>query len=107
MNAAPPSFLRITFPSPGFFLIDATTTLVVNGHVVYRGSFKQGFDWWAPMPPGPHMVRASIDTPIGISRAKTYMLEVRPYFTTLATLEYSRFWGTYGDQPARVAFVQS
>jgi hypothetical protein len=102
---APSSFLRVVFAPPGFFIHDTRVSLVVNGHLVLDGSFKQGFDWWAAMPPGAHHVEARILAPLGLARSKSYALEVRPALTTIAVLEYSRTWGNFTGAPANVSFV--
>jgi len=101
----PASFLRVVFPAPGFFLNDARVTIAVDGWPVHEASFKQGFDWWAEMAPGRHVVVASIGAPLGFSRTKRYALEVRPGLTTIAVLGYSRLWGNFDDRPVRVDFV--
>lgn len=99
-----PSFLRVIFPPPGFFLSDVNLSLVVNGQIVLRGSFQQGFDWWAEMQPGWHAIETRIHTGLGFERSKQQRVEVRPALTTIALLEYSRLWGNFSE--ARVQFVQ-
>jgi hypothetical protein len=98
-------FLRIVFPAPGFFIGDTTVALLVNGAHVFTGSFTRGFDWWAPLPPGRHVVATTIAAPLGISRSKTYSLDVRPGLATIAVLDYSRLWGNFESNPVRVDFV--
>jgi hypothetical protein len=100
-----PSFLRIVFPPPGFFIGDARVSLIVNGGLAWDGSFKSGFDWWTQLPPGWHTAVAMLGSPLGISRNRAYNLEVRPGLTTVAVLEYSRMWGNFDSAPARVDFV--
>ncbi|MBX3228639.1 MAG: hypothetical protein KIT84_08305 [Labilithrix sp.] len=97
------SYLRVVFPKPGFFILDVPVTLTVNGVVAFTGSFMQGFDWWAPLPPGFHTVQTSI----GGLRNKTFTFGVQEATTTIATLEYSRFWGNFKETPARLDFVRS
>lgn len=99
------SFLRIVFPPPGFFIGDTRVEIAVNGGVVFVASFLQGFDWWAPMPPGVHVVETRILSPIGLARKKSYRLEVRPDLVTVAVLDYSRMWGNMTDSPKSVTFV--
>jgi hypothetical protein len=86
-------------------LNDTRVDLTVNGALVFSGSFRQGFDWWAEMQPGFHHVDARIHAPLGFTRSKQYTLDVRPGLTTVATLEYSRMWGNFTGVPANVAFV--
>ena len=93
------------FPSPGFFIGDTRIDVAVNGAIVLQTSFTQGFDWWAPMQPGFHVVETTIRAPLGFARKKTYQLEVRPGLVTFAVLEYSRMWGNMTDAPKSVAFV--
>jgi hypothetical protein len=102
---SPPSYLRVVFPAPGFFLADADVALVVNGQTTWRGSFKQGFDWWAETPPGTYVVVAQIAAPLGFTRSKTYTVTVQPSRTTIVVLEYSRMWGNFTERPARVDVV--
>jgi hypothetical protein len=99
------SVLRVIFPQPGFFLGDARMRLAVNGHLVLDTSFMGGFDWWAEMPPGWHTVEATIVTPLGFSRKKTYQLEVRPELVTIAVLAHSRMWGNMTETAKSVTFV--
>jgi hypothetical protein len=106
--SAPPygqSFLRVMFPAPGFFIGDTEVTVLVDGYLVLQASFVQGFDWWAEVGPGWHVVETRILTPIGIERKRTYRLEVRPGLVTVAVLEYSRMWGNLTDSPKSVSFV--
>jgi len=99
-----PSYLRIVFPAPGFFLNDTRLRVTVDGYPALDASFTQGFDWWTEAQPGVHAVETSIAAPLGFARKKSYQLEVRPGLVTLAVLEYSRIWGNLTDAP-RVSFV--
>jgi hypothetical protein len=103
-HSQPASYLRVIFPPPGFFVIDARVALSVNRYPVFEGTFTQGFDWWTAMPPGVHLAEARIVTPLGLSRSKTFSLEVRHGLTTIARIEYSRIWGNFGATPS-VSFV--
>lgn len=100
---APPSFLRVIFPPPGFFLNDPTCALDVSGRCVVRGSFRQGFDWWAEVWPGVYPLDVRIETPL-VSRSKTYTVSVQQGLVTRVELSYSRMWGNFTDAP-RVTFV--
>jgi hypothetical protein len=103
-HSQPASYLRVVFPPPGFFVIDARVALAVNGYPAFEGTFTQGFDWWTAMPPGLHRVEARIVTPLGLSRSKMFALEVRHALTTIARIEYSRMWGNFSSTP-NVSFV--
>lgn len=104
-HRSPPSYLRLVFPRPGFFIGDTQISVAVNGYPVLQTSFTQGFDWWTEMQPGLHVVETSIAAPIGIARKKTYQLEVRIALVTIAVLEYSRMWGNLTDRPKSVTFT--
>lgn len=90
---------------PGFFIVDTTVELQVNGAPVWSGSFMQGFDWWAPLAPGIYVLRASLQAPLGISRGKNYTVEVRPAAVTIVSLEYSRFWGNFEGGVPRITYA--
>lgn len=104
MNGVPPSFLRVMLRKPGFFLVDSVVSLAVDGVPVYNGSFMAGFDWWAPIAVGRHHVHGRLHG--FVTRQKAWIIDVYPAKTTLVTLAYSRFWGTFDDPPL-IAFSQS
>ena len=98
MNVGPAPNLRITFPPPGFFLVDARFTVTLDGHPVYDGSFKQGFDGMFPVAPGYHEIATRIDMG-GIARSRSYPIVISPGRGYSLLLEYSRFWGNFASKP--------
>jgi hypothetical protein len=98
MNQAPPPNLRITFPPPGFFLVDVRLAIAIDGYPVYDGSFKRGVDLAFPVAPGPHQITAQIDMG-GISRNRAYPISIMPGRGYLLILEYSRLWGNFTSKP--------
>lgn len=90
--------LRIAFPPPGFFLVDARLVIVVDAIVVYDGSFKQGVDLMVPVAPGPHGVETVIETG-GITRRRHYAIAVAAGRGSTLALDYSRFWGNFASKP--------
>jgi hypothetical protein len=97
-----PSYLRIIFPKPGFFINDPRVLVTINGRPMVEQSFLQGFDWWTPMQPGFHYVEVGIVAIV--TRSRTYNIEVRPSHSTEVLLEYSRMWGNFGSAPKAVYF---
>ena len=103
MHGAPPSaWMRIAFPSPGFFLNDPRVVVHVNGWCAYHGSFKSGFDVRFPVVPGPHLVIAALEGIV--RREKRYSIVAAPGYAVEVWLDYSRTWGNFTDPP-RVASV--
>jgi hypothetical protein len=90
--------LRIAFPPPGFFLVDARLVITVDGVQVYDGSFKQGVDLLVPVAPGPHDVETVIATG-GITRRRHYTITMVPGRGATLSLDYSRFWGNFASKP--------
>ncbi len=97
-----PSYLRIIFPKPGFFLNDPRVTLAINGRAAGEHSFLAGLDWWTPMPPGFHYVELSITALV--TRSRMYSIEVRAGHSTEVLVEYSRMWGSFGSAPKTIFF---
>ncbi|MDB5218803.1 MAG: hypothetical protein JWO86_6730 [Myxococcaceae bacterium] len=100
MNQAPPPppNLRITFPPPGFFLVDARLIVTIDGHPAHDGSFKQGLDRVFFVYPGHHQITVFIDMG-GISRNRVYPITLSPNRGYSLILEYSRFWGNFASTP--------
>lgn len=86
---------KVTFAKPGFFLADTTVELWIDERLGYRGSFRDGFEVWATLEPGPHPMRATIA--LGpITREQRWTLDVPATGELLAvTLRYSRLWGNF------------
>ena len=95
--AAPSAWMRIVFPSPGFFINDPRLTVLVNGWCAYDASFKSGFDVRFPVVPGPHLVMTRLDALV--SREKRYSVVATHGYAVEVWLEYSRFWGNLTDAP--------
>lgn len=91
--------LTVSFPSPGFFLVDATGRIFLDGSVVYQGSFKEGFTAIAQVAPGSHELKTEIQ--LGpIRRKQTYRLDLEPSDRSCdVQLVYSRFWGNFAARP--------
>ena len=98
MYASPTPNLRITFPVPGFFLVDARLVVSIDGYPIYDGSFKWGFDGMFPVAPGAHVIATHIDMG-GIARSRTYAITIIPGRGYSLSLEYSRFWGNFASKP--------
>lgn len=111
MHQPPPSYLRIIFPKPGFFINDPRVRLTIDGRVACEQSFLQGFDWWTPIAPGFHYVELAIVTLI--TRSRMYSIEVRWGCSTEVVVGYSRLlvrrgplpvWGNFGSSPESIFF---
>lgn len=102
---AGPSYVRIQLSPPGFFLGDARVDVTLDGYRVLETSFMQGFDWWTEVAPGVHLVELALRSPIGLSRKRSYSVEVRPALVTIVVLEYSRMWGNLTERPKSVTYV--
>ena len=99
MNTAPPPpNLRITFPPPGFFLVDARLVVTIDGYPAHDGSFKQGMDRVFSVAPGYHQITVHIDMG-GISRNRVYPIVLSANRGTSLILEYSRLWGNFAKTP--------
>lgn len=97
--------LQITFPRPGFYVTDVRMTVLLDGQVVYDGSFLSGIDLTVPVQPGAHRVTTKIDVGgLGIFRTREYDVTVPPGRGTTLHLEYSRFWGNFSRRPRVVAW---
>jgi len=87
--------LRVMFPKPSLFLVDARLTVLLDGGLIYDGSFKAGVDVAGEAAPGVHMLLTRIDADIAI-RSREYRLELDGAVPAyVATLNYSRFWGNF------------
>lgn len=86
---------KVTFAKPGFFLADTTVEFWIDQRLGYRGGFRDGFEVWATLEPGPHALRTTLA--LGpITREKRWQLDVPVAGDLLAvTLRYSRFWGNF------------
>lgn len=102
MQEVRPSYLRIIFPKPGFFINDPRVRITINGHPATEQSFMQGFDWWTPMQPGFHYVEVAIVTLV--TRSRMYNVEVRSGCSTEVVLDYSRMWGNFDSAPKSIQF---
>jgi len=103
VQEARPSYLRIIFPSPGFFMNEPNVRVDVDGHPMAQLPFRAGFDWWTPLAPGWHRVTLTLVTPL-LNRAQTYTIEVRPSQSTEVLVDYSRMWGNFTGSPKSVGF---
>jgi len=101
MNTPPPPNLRITFPPPGFFLVDARFVVTIDGHPAHDGSFKQGLDRVFSVAPGYHQITVHIEMG-GITRNRVYPIALSANQGYLLILEYSRFWGNFAKTPKLV-----
>jgi hypothetical protein len=94
--------LRIAFPPPGFFLADARLVILLNAHVVYAGSFKQGVELSIPVAPGEHVVSTRIEID-ALTRTRDYPITIPPGEAFSVILSYSRFWGNFTKKPTVLA----
>jgi hypothetical protein len=95
MQTPPGAWMRIVFPSPGFFLNDPRLTVHVNGWCAYDGSFKTGFDVRFPVAPAHYLLIAQLHTLV--PREKRFPVVAHPGHAVEVWLEYSRFWGNLAD----------
>jgi hypothetical protein len=99
--------LRIGFPAPGFFINDCRCIVVLDGMLVYDGSFMSGFVRDGMIAPGPHVLDAKIETPL-FNRSKRYSFTIdspSPGYRAApeaweVSLAYSRFWGNFESKLA-------
>ncbi len=98
MDRALAPVLRITFPKPGFFLVDVRVTIALDGAPVYDGSFLGGVDLSGAVAPGMHTVTVRIHLEPFV-RERVYAVEVPPGRGVTCELEYSRFWGNFTKKP--------
>jgi hypothetical protein len=96
---APPQ-LRVQFDAPGFFLVDARLVVFLNGHTIYDGSFKTGFNVAYPFAPGKHVIMTWIEM-AATSRNREYTIDVPPE-GCVVVLSYSRLWGNFEKHPLLV-----
>ena len=90
--------LTVAFPKPGFFLDDCRLTVWLNGHPIYDGSFRSGFETTFPVQPGTHALGVRLTTPI-FNREKNYAVTVDVANGYRVELEYSRLWGNFTGSP--------
>ena len=86
--------LTVRFPPPGFFLMDATLTVRLDGGAIYQGSFKSGFEVSGELWPGSHTLEASIAMGM-VQRTRSFAVELAPGQALTAELAYSRLWGNF------------
>jgi hypothetical protein len=98
MNQAPPPNLRITFPPPGFFLVDVRLVVTIDGYPAHDGSFKQGLDRMFSVHPGNHQIAVHIEMG-GITRNRVYPITINVNRSYSLILEYSRLWGNFVKTP--------
>lgn len=98
MNQAPPPNFRITFPPPGFFLVDARLFITIDGFPAHDGSFKQGLDRAFSVAPGYHQIVVHIEMG-GLTRNRVYPIALSPNRAYSLLLEYSRLWGNFAKTP--------
>jgi len=91
--------LRILFVAPGFFLEDTRMSVLLDGLPVYQGSFTSGMDVCGAVQPGTHRVDTVIGLPAGLSRNRSYAIEVPPGPGLTVLLAYSRLWGSFSRRP--------
>ncbi|HET6613544.1 MAG TPA: hypothetical protein VFG83_16210 [Kofleriaceae bacterium] len=88
--------LRIVFPKPGFYIIDVRLQVLLDGFVVYDGSFKSGADVTVPVAAGLHRIESWIHLS-AIVRRRHWEVSVGDTPVTVG-LAYSRFWGNFKKQ---------
>ncbi len=100
--------LRITFPPPGFFIVDVRLQLHLDGNVIYDGGFKQGVELELPVSAGRHVLTTTIDLG-AIRRRREYSADVIAGQARSVVLRYSRFWGNFtrdlhhaGEEPVDI-----
>ena len=98
--------LKISFPPPGFFLVDVRVVMHLDGAVVYEGGFKQGFEVELPVTPGRHVLGTAIDLG-AIQRRREYPIEVLAGQARHIVLRYSRFWGNFTSELAEAGTPSS
>ena len=103
MQDVRPSYVRVIFPPPGFFLNEPRVRIDVDGYPMAQLGFQSGFDWWTPIQPGWHRVTVTLVTPL-LNRSQTYTVEVRPSCSTEIVIDYSRMWGNFTGSPKSVGF---
>lgn len=107
MNDAGGIQLRIGFAAPGFFINDCRCIVMLDGMLVYDGSFMSGFVRDGVIAPGPHVIDATIETPLfNRSKRYTFTIDAPPPGYRAAPeswevgLTYSRFWGNFESKLA-------
>lgn len=94
--------LVVHFPRPGFFMADMPVTVTVDGEVVYRGSFVDGFTVPVELGAGEHVVETAIGVGLLVRRRRLVIpLEAADEIVT-AILSYSRMWGNFEEKCALV-----
>lgn len=68
--------------------------LVLDGAVVYSGSFRAGFDVLFPVAPGDHALATAIEMGI-VARRRVYNVNVPAGQTAEMLIAYSRLWGNF------------
>lgn len=97
MNAPPPCHVTFRFPPPGFFLNSPSVRLVLDDQwLIFRGSFVDGFHFAVPVAAGQHRLSIVLETGV-FDRTKHHWLALQPGVAYDVLLEYSRFWGNFGD----------
>ena len=92
--------LFVHFPRPGFFLADIPVTVIVDGEVVYQGSFLAGFTVAVEVAPGEHVVETAIQLGAFTRRRRISISVAATDEVVTATLSYSRMWGNFEEKVA-------
>ena len=74
-------------------------TVILDGLPVYEGSFTSGMDVCGAVQPGTHRIQTVIGLPAGLSRNRSYEIDVRPGPGITVVLAYSRLWGNFSRRP--------
>jgi hypothetical protein len=98
-----PSYVRVIFPPPGFFVNEPQVRIDVDGYPMAQLGFRAGFDWWTQLQPGWHRLTLTLVTPL-LNLAQTYTIEVRPSHSTEVVVDYSLMWGNFTGSPKSVGF---
>lgn len=95
--------LIVHFPRPGFFMADMPVTVTVDGQIVYRGSFVEGFTVPVEVGAGEHVVETAIGLGFLVRRRRIVISADGTEEIVTATLSYSRMWGNFEEKCALVA----
>ncbi len=93
--------IHVRFPAPGFFLNDPRVVVMLDGRVLYDGSFKDGFDVSAEIQPGAHVLETAIHIAGSLARRQRIDLDLdarqgyRDVPAVHAKLHYSRWSGNF------------
>ncbi len=93
--------LCVVFDAPGWFAVDASLALALDGSLIYEGSLGRGFDVSGPVAAGPHVLETAISLGL-VARRRRYDFAIEaagayrgPAAAYVARLAYSRVWGNF------------